>query len=103
MLLMIIVIINDKVSDRMRTRMNDMREKGHRGRIILKLTGIALRLEESRDGRCPPARRGNYLSSGAVQGGSGGGVVPGNSPDGFEKGAFRLRHPHQIEMLKSLA
>ena len=49
-----------------------------------RMTGSALRLEESRDGRCIRARRGKHLSSGGVQGGSGGGIHPRNSPGGFE-------------------
>ena len=46
------------------------------------MTGSALRLEESRDGRRTRARRGKHLSSGGVQGGSGGGVAPPFSPGG---------------------
>ena len=48
----------------------------------LGMTGSALRLEESRDGRWSLARRGKHLSSGGVQGGSGGGVRPPFSPGG---------------------
>ena len=67
-----------------------------------RMTGSALRLEESRDGRRTRARRGKHLSSGGVQGGSGGGIGPWFSPGGSGKRAFRLRHPHQIEMLEAI-
>ena len=45
-------------------------------RLSWPMTGSALRLEESCDGRCFQARRRKHLSSGGVQGGSGGGIGP---------------------------
>ena len=62
------------------------------------MTGSALRLEESRDGRWfGPG--GKYLSTGGVQRGKVTGLLRDPGLGDSPKWPFRLRHPPKMEML----
>ena len=60
------------------------------------MTGSALRLEESRDGRMLAQRD---LSTGGGLEGDRAALPRDREPGGFPKRAFRLRHPLQIVKL----